>query len=82
MDQQQPTPPRPQYEPPSYLPIELQHRMIWAAKRKWLWVTPDGATFYVNEERRARNATAAQGGTVYPPEITETRPALVPVASA
>lgn len=58
---------RPQYDPTG-LPASLHAAAIEMAKRKWVWVAPDGATFFVNEESRARKSAAKQGGTVYPPE--------------
>jgi hypothetical protein len=58
---------RPQYDPTG-LPTHLHQAAIEMSKRKWLWQAPDGALFFVNDERRARASAAKQGGTVYPPE--------------
>lgn len=62
---------RPQFDAPANLPEALRQKMIEASKRKWLWVAPDGATFFINEERVARNSAASQGGEVFPPEVAE-----------
>lgn len=60
---------RPIYTAPAELAAPLRAKMEASAKRKWVWVAPSGAAFWLNNESTARNSQKAEGGEVFPPIV-------------
>jgi hypothetical protein len=49
------------------LPESVKARATIKAAASWCYVSPEGGTFYVSEEK-ARRMLAANGGQVFPPK--------------
>jgi hypothetical protein len=60
---------RPTYEVPASTPKFLADIMLAAAKRKAIWVNPNGTAFWINELAQAEAMQAKNGGTVFAPEV-------------
>ncbi|WP_182333662.1 hypothetical protein [Stenotrophomonas acidaminiphila] len=59
---------RPTYTAPDNLPAALRAQVEAAAKHKWVWLSPSGVAFWLNDATTAERKQEAVGGEVFPPE--------------
>ena len=57
---------RPAFDP-SGLPASVAGLASEKAARSWCYVTPDGRTFYLDDEDKARKIQAMHNGKIFPP---------------
>ena len=58
---------RPNYVPPASASPKMRATLAAAAKRKTVWVNPEGQPFWLNHDR-AVAVHAKNGGQIFPPE--------------